>query len=137
MVEEWAQSNSNQNSVAIVTQFSARIRQPIYEKTAAEYKRTSKDARKAELEEHLLNIITTPYGDQVALASDLSQDWQSWEHEFGQARTAIEGTTFFFTTLKDLVNFAERTDNQGWVHDRKENILFVITGISFQFSSMK
>ena len=128
LVEEWAQSNTNENSVAIVTQFSARLRHPIYEKTAAEYKTVGQAARKAELQEHLLNIITTPYGDQVALASDLSQDWQSWETEFGQARTEIAGTTFFFTTLKDLVNYAERTNNQDWVHDRKENMLVVITG---------
>ena len=55
----------------------------------------------------------------------------------GQPRIGISGSTFFYTTLTDLVNFVEKKDsnnwwsnNDGWLTDKNENWLVIITDAS-------
>ena len=104
-------------------QFSSRLRKPIYEKTADEYRRDGKD----ELIGMLTQKVMTDYGSEIELADDLQQAWEPWEYKSGLVRTKIEGTTFFYTTLTDLVRYIGSSRKQ-WVNDDHENWLIVITG---------
>jgi hypothetical protein len=82
LVEQWAISNVNPNvdSVIIVTQFSSRVRKPIYQKTAEEFKQGGKK----ELIDLLSQTVDTAFGPQVQLADDINQPWKSWEHNTGR-----------------------------------------------------
>ena len=77
------------------------------------------------------------FGEQVELADLRNQEWEDWEVNKGQPRIGISGSTFFYTTLTDLVNFVEKKDsnnwwsnNDGWLTDKNENWLVIITDAS-------
>ena len=144
IVETWANDDfrdPNNDSMVIVAKFSSRIRTPILKQTAAQYRNKGGKTR---LKDDLVEIVQIPsysenesFGEQVELADLRNQEWEDWEVNKGQPRIGISGSTFFYTTLTDLVNFVEKKDsnnwwsnNDGWLTDKNENWLVIITDAS-------